>query len=193
MKFDGMYEFARSLPGSEVDEGEHELEIRVGDRSKSVQNRTCTIKARLGARGVVITWSAFHVEGFSASNSSYERNVLDVFVSDNSVVLEGVVRKRGLVGKLLAAIGLGGGWKPLNHSLFKSCKVERDDETDGVTRLEDPAYCDRVERVMGDACFKLEYQSKTGLSAYFHAGKDLSVETLDRAFIAAQILLDPVV
>jgi hypothetical protein len=185
--FEAMHEWSRGVDGAEIDEGEHELEIGAANHKKTVQNHTCTAKASLGGRKILLSWSSYLAEGFT-SRATVRRDVLDVFVADEGVALEGALVRRGGLAKLLAGWGIGVGPRPIEHALFKAAKLHVEEER-GPSPLAEPSYCALALGAFAAGCFKLEFQAATGGSAYYEGvSRDMTAASLE-AVVARQIEL----
>jgi hypothetical protein len=126
-------------------------------------------------------WSLTRAGGLSV----YQEHMLEVSLNEASLPFEATLTRRTWFGKLLSAIGVGRGLRPVDHALFKAYKLVQDVEPDsGRLYFEDPSYCDAVlSMVERTPVLRVEYQSKTGVVFYRRA--PLRLLTVD--FIEAAV------
>jgi hypothetical protein len=162
---DRMHRWLEALEDDHIDEDYQEIP----QGRHTVTNHLCTVRGKYQGRPVVATFSEFfNTASATAMTPAWIRNILDVFVAEPTVKFEGIVRRKSLVDKIVAMLGIQRGAAPCAHALFGSAILEPEGSATDTSEFGGPAFCSRVLDYFGEpALWKLEFQAGSGVSSYY--------------------------
>lgn len=150
-------------------------EIQIGD--STVTSLSVTVRGVSQGRGIVAIFSEYLA---SATGRLEGKHILDIFVTDNTLTFDGLLRPRTFVDKLLGFIGLRKGSKPNGHSLFQTFFLDapKGQSTDD---FQSNAYCDAL-RDFGTSIrlHKVEWSEGSGINFYIKLGAGVTAGNFNK-------------
>jgi hypothetical protein len=156
--FEVLHAVSQRLADDFIDEDMSE--IQMGNRE--VMNRTVTVRGRHRDRGVVLQYSDFFSEVIDPLKPAiYERNVLELFVTQPRITFEGTCRDRTLWDKLARFFG-GGGLKG-DADVFDACRIDATDAGNVACLMHRP-FSDLLQQMaQRPGCRRVKMQAGAGV------------------------------
>ena len=175
--FDICYEWSKTLENDHIDEDSEEIEHQ---NRGGITSRAITVRGQKEGVPVVVHYNDwYNTAHFTSRVQRYLPNVLEFFITNNSIGFSGEIRKRNCLEKIF-----GGGLKPSNHPLFRDYKLILEESGTNTGNLGDTGFCDGLLTIMQlKNVWKIEFQESTGLSVFCRiAGNSLTTGFLDNMF-----------
>ena len=126
--FEHLLAVSRMLQDDFIDEDISDVQQGSGSASRTVSNRTITVRGKLRGRALVISYQDLYTTSFSATAPAlYEANILEIFAAQPHVSFEGTCRQRNLLDKIGRFFGAGG--NKGSHPIFSRMRVDVEEGT----------------------------------------------------------------
>ena len=180
---DRMYEWSQTLENPRLQEAAPGITVKHRRGDRQADNYVCTVGADWEGHSIRVTYSDYFNLVPAAGKPSWVQDVLEVFVADEQVRFEGILRRRGLSDKLLGLVGARKGLRPIRHELFQRCIAIPAETNQDAEDLSCRRFLDELSRFFGTwACLKLEFWPQKGMTWYrFKRADTLGNDILDES------------